>query len=317
MSKTFQDYTYAFVKRINEKCERSRIFAKKGLEFIERSHNSQHLLLIVAGFQDFYWDAVFERVEKNQTQISDLDVCIVVPGADGTRLKKYAEDYGWSYLHIEQDLLAQAQNTAIKLHPYAKWIFKIDEDILLSDHYFEKMLDTYQRAEKSYYKRIGFLAPLINLNAGGIKIFLETVDAYDEYKERFGKSIIGLEDPIHKSPEVAEFIWKQSISFDKVANIVESKNRGKFCECNVRFSVGAVLFTRDYWKKLGGFIVKAEGIMAAEEEQMNAFCFNNMLSIILSTDTFVGHLGFWKQKDACHSFYLNHEDEIRLPKTHL
>lgn len=98
---------------------------------------------------------------------------------------------------------------------------------------------------------------------------------------------------------------------------MESKNRGKFCECNVRFSVGAVLFTRDYWKKLGGFIVKAEGIMAAEEEQMNAFCFNNMLSIILSTDTFVGHLGFWKQKDACHSFYLNHEDEIRLPKTHL
>lgn len=72
-------------------------------------------MLIVAGFQDFYWDAVFERVEKNQTQISDLDVCIVVPGADGTRLKKYAEDYGWSYLHIEQDLLAQAQNTAIKL----------------------------------------------------------------------------------------------------------------------------------------------------------------------------------------------------------
>lgn len=231
--------------------------------------------------------------------------------------KKYAERYGWSYLRIEQDLLAQAQNTAIKLHPHAYWIFKIDEDILLSNHYFEKMLNTYHKAKKSCCKSIGFLVPLINLNAGGVKIFLETIHAYDKFEKQFGKLTIGLEEPIHKSPEVAEFIWANSIPFDKVATLVEERNSEKFCECNVRFSIGAVLFTRDYWKKLGGFVVKTEGIMAAEEEQMNAFCFNNMLSIIISTDTFVGHLGFWKQKKACRSFYINHEKDIRLPEFHL
>ncbi len=68
-------------------------------------------------------------------------------------------------------MLAQAQNTAIKLHPHAYWIFKIDEDILLSNHYFEKMLNTYHKAKKSCCKSIGFLVPLINLNAGGVKIF--------------------------------------------------------------------------------------------------------------------------------------------------
>ena len=50
--------------------------------------------------------------------------------------------------------------------------------------------------------------------------------------------------------------------------------------------------------------------MAIEERQMNAYCINNMLSIVISDDIFVGHLGFYTQKDICKKFYTEHIKEL-------
>ncbi len=291
-----------------------RLYAKK-YEFIDRRKNSKNLLIILAGFQPYYWNIVLERIYVAQKNFKeDIDICICIPGEDATILKEKASLYNWSVLRITKDLLAQAQNTAILLHPKAEYIFKLDEDIIISDKYFDELKTSLKKIEKIHDKGIGFISPLINLNANGIKSFLISQNLMDEYENRFGKFFIGSEAPIHKNADLAEWIWNKSIPFDTVANQIELRNKDKYFECSVRFSVGAVLFRRRFWDNLGGFIVKGEGYLGGEEEQMNAYCINNMLSIIVAENVFAGHLGFFSQKEACRKFFINHQNELMFKK---
>lgn len=308
------EQSYLWSENNLKKKQKKRLYSKK-YTFIDRSKGSENLLLILAGFQSYYWEAVFERVKENQNMFSEsIDICVCVPGENGKILSSLAEKYGWSYLRIPKDLLAQVQNTAIKLHPKADWIFKIDEDILISDNYFAKLKKTYEKAELKLDKEIGFVAPLINLNACGVKIFLNTIGKYESYEKHFGKMILGMEEPIHRDPKVGEWIWNQSIPFDEIAKKIENKNRFKFSECSIRFSIGAILIKRSFWNKLGGFLVKNVGYMGGEEEQINSFCINQMMSIVISEDTFAGHLGFFHQKEECHKFFDENQESIRLSK---
>ena len=131
-------------------------FASKYI-FDDRQSGSENLLLVLLGFQPYYWDVVLDRVKRNVAQFDEpIDVCLCVPRGMNTNIEEevrsFAEKYNFSYLYIYEDLLAQAQNTAIKLHPDAHWIYKIDEDIILSDSYLSKMKHSYIRFTKeSYY----------------------------------------------------------------------------------------------------------------------------------------------------------------------
>jgi hypothetical protein len=210
-------------------------------------------------------------------------------------------------LYLYEDLLAQAQNTAIKLHPKAKWIYKIDEDIILSDHYFSKIKNGYSSAERSLFAQIGFVTPLINLNAACVSYFLDSIGKTDEMKEHFGDIHIRFPkevgDPVHKSCDFAKWIWEQSMPFDVVSKKIEEINKGKIFQANIRLSIGAILFTRQYWESIGCFDVADVGSMGVEEVQMNTFSFIYMQAIAIIGDTFAGHLGFYSQKQACKDFY--------------
>ena len=143
-------------------------------EFIDRSTGAENLLMIVAGFQPYYWDEVFRRVLYYSSRWEeDLDVCICVPSADGAVLSIYSEKYSWSLLHVKENHLALAQNMAIRLHPHAKWIYKLDEDILITDGYFGKLKRAYQRTTDLFPVRAGFTAPLLNINGFGSYYYLK------------------------------------------------------------------------------------------------------------------------------------------------
>lgn len=283
--------------------------------FDNRSHNSENLLLIVAGFQEFYWDTVFGRVSKNCKQFEEsMDVCVCVPCGENkggedvlNNIRKRCEEKGWSLVYLYDDLLAQAQNTAIMLHPHAKWIYKIDEDIILSDYYFSKLKRGYSLAERCLFAQIGFVTPLINLNAACFPYFLETIGKKNEMRELFGDVHIRypkeVGDPVHRSCDFARWIWEQSTPFDTISKKVEDYNKGKIFQANIRLSIGAILFTREYWQSIGYFDVAYIGAMGVEEVQMNSFSFNNMQAIAIVGDTFAGHLGFGSQKQECKDFY--------------
>ena len=90
-----------------------------------------------------------ERIYVAQKKFKeDIDICICIPGEDATTLKEKANLYNWSVLRITKDLLAQAQNTAILLHPKAEYIFKLDEDIIINDKYFDELKTSLKKVEK-------------------------------------------------------------------------------------------------------------------------------------------------------------------------
>ena len=146
-----------------------------------------------------------------------------------------------------------------------------------------------------------------------IMFFLDSINVREEFEETFGKQFFtdNFQDAIvHKDSKVAIWLWEHSLPFDRVADYIRKTYHGKRGLCSLRFSVGAVMFDRKFWEDLGYFDVRFIGGMALEEEQMNAYCINNMRSIIIAEDVLVGHLGFYRQKDACKTFFEEHYNDI-------
>lgn len=308
--KQYNERRYFRAKKKLCTIESDRLFSKR-YEFINRSNESENLLLILAGFQEYYWEGVLGRVKLNQNQFEEnIDICICVPGESGSELKKFAERYNWSFLRINDDLLAQAQNTAIMLHPNARWIYKIDEDIIISENYFKKLKKSYASAQEQLNTKIGVISPLLNVNACGVSSFLNTLEITGKFESQFGKLRIGLEEYIHKNPDVAKWLWERSVPFDAVSKKIEVLNSGKVKVCPYRLSIGAILFTREFWEEIGCFQVSGIGYMGIEEEQVNAYCVNKMYSVVMALDTFAGHLGFFSQKEICKIFYEENKNEI-------
>lgn len=311
LKKTYRFYHY-------RKPQYSFFTSESRYDFINRQKGSDNLMLIVAGFQPFYWDVVLKRVKKAVMSFpEDCDVCVCIPmGVDNSKeiLTEYCNMFNWSLLCLRDDLLSQAQNSAIKLHPKATWIYKIDEDIIIGNDYFKSLKQSYLWAENNLPYKVGFAAPTININAVGVLHFLKTIGEFDEFEKRFGKYQMGRgsNNYIHDNGEVAEYIWNLTIPFDEVCNRFLNLNIDDLAYmAPVRFSVGAVLFKREFWEKIGFFKVNGIGAMGVEEVQMNNFCNTNMLCVSVATKVLVGHLGFFKQKDVCRSFFENNIDTIK------
>ena len=75
--KTISDFLYESVHKVDSSLAKKRKFTDK-FTFVNNSNGAENLLLVIAGFQPYYWDAVFERVKENQANFSeDIDVCII------------------------------------------------------------------------------------------------------------------------------------------------------------------------------------------------------------------------------------------------
>lgn len=300
--------------RIYNYFNRKRLYSNE-YDFLDNSSNAKNLLLIIAGFQEYYWDTLFSRVKNCQECFQEsIDICVCIPGENSELIKEYCIKYGWSCLKIYSDRLSQVQNIAIKLHPGAQWIFKIDEDIILPKYYFSAMKDAYINSETKIMTNIGFLGPLINLNACGLPILLDSLECNEDYVKKFGKLRIGIEETIHSSAELAEWIWEKSLPFDLKADEVRNKNLSEFSIASYRFSIGAILFKREFWESINGFVVGADGVTGIEEEQVCAYCMNHMRNIVIAHDVFVGHLGFYKQKQSIRNFFEKNKSAIELDK---
>lgn len=316
-----REFGYYASKRIFQYFERRKPdlqpFASDYM-FDNRKRDSDNLLIVLLGFQPFYWDAVLNRVKRNAEEFKEgVDVCLCVPcGANADAwggARRFAENYGFSFLRIKDDLLAQAQNTAILLHPNAKWIFKIDEDIILPDNYLTDMKRSYVDAEDRMIYKIGFLTPLLNLNGVCTHHFLKAISIEKDYEQEFGTYKVNSINnaPIHLSSAVAKFIWKHSIPFDVVAKKVKESKGEDYMLAPVRYSIGAILCTRNFWEEIGYFKLSVIGRGAEEEIQMNTYCQTNMLGIVVAKKILAGHLGFYRQKEACRLFFEEHINEIK------
>ncbi len=301
------DIAFRGLKLISRQYDKTRFFTRH-YKFLNNMRNSDYLVLVVAGYQEYVWTKVFSRI-KNAVPIG-YDVCIVSPGIYKKDLEQICIENKWSYLSCRDNRLAQAQNTAIKLHGNAKYIHKLDEDIFIGNAYFEDLDKVYQRAIEDNIYKVGMVCPLLNVNGAGYRFFLKEKGILEEYEDKFGTARITCDDdPIYLDGNAAKYIWENTLPIDDT--IAKFKRQSiSYIPAVVRFSIGAIYFTRDFWMKAGYFKVAAEGQLAWEELEICNFCYNHSYSILIATNVFAGHFGFGKQKDIMKEFYTDNQEKF-------
>lgn len=265
--------------------------------FEDRRKRSKKLCMILSGYKEWLWQQVFDRVE--QYVPDDIDVCILSSGIRSETLGSIAEKNGWSYLSTEVNCLTLIQNIAINLFENAEMIFKMDEDIFLTKNCFETMIETEKVVQKKEPYKIGFVAPLIPVNGYGHIRILDELQKRSDYETKFDRVLCGgfENQMIEKNAEASAYMWGIDGSIPKLdcLNRIHQERKLDYSFCNVRFSIGFIMFHRELWQELGGFRVNGGNGLGQDEVDLCSFCMVNSRAIVVAENTVVGHFSFGKQ----------------------
>lgn len=264
------------------------------------------LCIVLIGYKQFFWDSFFARLERFVPE--NITVCLVSSGLYNKDLDAKAKERHWNYLSVKRNNVALVQNVAIKIHPEANYIYKIDEDILLTKNFFSSLKETYLRVLNDSDYKPGFVAPLIPINGYGHLRVLYKLNLVEDYTARFEKPLYaaGRTRMIENNPEVAKYMWGYNSpipKLDELANIVASSPTS-FSVCPIRFSIGAIFFSRELWKEVNGIPVHRGTGMGDDEIFMCSLASSDSYAMIVDENCVVGHLSFGVQNQAMKEFYL-------------
>ena len=284
--------------------------------FIDRRNNANMLLMVLAGYKPYLYEDVFSRLKKFTPK--EIDVCIISSGLLDDELNRICRDNNWSYLSTKRNCLTMAQNIAILLHPKAEWLYKMDEDIFVTKHCFQTLLDTFNTVYKKDDYNIAFVAPLIPINGYGHVRVLQKLGMVGMYEKLFEKVKYAAVSNrmIGASADAAKFFWGEGGYIPSIDYLDEEfyKQEFQYRPCPVRFSIGFILMHRDVWTILGGWAVPEEGSgMGLDEDQINQFCIMQSFAMIVSENTVVGHLSFGQQNEAMKKYHENHREIFQCP----
>ncbi len=278
--------------------------------FIDRQKGSDKLCIILAGYKEFLYPKVFGRIIKYTPK--DIDVCIVSSGKYSDTLADLCEKNNWSYLSTKKNNVSLVQNIAINLHPNAKYIFKLDEDIFITENYFENMIKAYEHSKARY--NTGVIAPLIPINGYGHMRILSKYNLTDKYSAMFEKPVYaaGSDRQIESNPEVAKFFWGDGGFVPDIdeMNRQFQQNAQEERACPIRFSIGAIMFERSLWEEMNYFTVYSGVGMGCDEVDICTYCCIKSRPLLVSENIVVGHLSFGKQNKAMEEYFHIHKDRF-------
>lgn len=267
--------SYQVFESIERKLEEDNFAGE--YEFIDRSGKKEKLLMILAGYKDYLWDSVFSRIRKYISD--DMDVCVMTAGYENPVLKEMCEKEGWSYLYTFENKLSLTQNLTIRVHPAAKWIYKMDEDIFITSGLFEELLETSLLVEREKKYAVGITAPLMAVNSYGYRRILEYEDKVSDYEERFGNAILGRGD-VYIDADIAKYLWELTLPLDAFAEKMKETGE-RYSICHHRFSIGCFLMKRTMWEEMGGFRIAPEGVLGVDEEYLCKWCMDTARTILI------------------------------------
>ena len=283
---------------------------KGKFRFDNRSRGAEDVLLVLAGYKKELWEDVFSRVRQFTPQ--SLDVCVITSGLESEELSSLCERYGWSYLAMMRNSLTLSQNIAIDQHPKARWIYKIDEDVFLTDGFFDRLKRTYVQAEKDNPNGVGFVAPLLNVNGYCHVKILERMNQVDAWERQFGRLCftdgIYHNKAIRESPDAARFMW----TIGQIDDLSEqfSAQGLRYSVTPYCFSIGAILFERSTWLDMGMFDVSVTSNgLGDDENQLCGYCLWHTKAKVICESSLVGHLAFGPQTQTMLAF---HRENRRL-----
>lgn len=284
------------VKQIQKTAKASNLYT-----FVDRRNKSKQLLIVLAGYKAYLWPFTLERIARYAP--SNLDICLVSSGLYSEELADWAKHNKWSYLYTTINEVSLAQNLAILEHPEAEWIYKLDEDMFITNQYFENLLLGYKHIEEEGLYNPGFVAPIININGYTYIEFLKVLGLEKEYKRVFGElkyAANGIK--CHYDPVVAQWIWKNSLPLEEIGLKFSSKSFS-YSVVPHRFSIGAILLKREYWESIGGFkIGKQEGVLGIDEEDLCRKCMEYSRVMCIIHNVFCGHFSFFLQEEGMKEF---------------
>lgn len=274
----------------------------------DRSQGHEQLLTILAGHKPYLWPWTLDRIVKAVPQ--GLDVCIVTPGVLQNPLRELAAAEGWSYLSTQQGHISVAQNLALARHPAARLIHKIDEDMFISNGFFDRMVAGYTAVREEGRYRPGFCSPLINVNGFSYVDFLRARGLEEAYEAEFGelrRAADGIK--AHSDGRAAAWLWRHSLPVDDVAADFAGRPPG-YSAVPHRFSIGAILFERSLWTKMGGFRrgFKPPGL-GVDEEHICQSCVAFSRVMVVLDNVYAGHFAFGPQENSMRQAF-----ESMLPK---
>lgn len=299
------------LKKIDEKK------VKGNYKFVYRGKNSEKVCIILSGYKEFLWDDVFSRIKEYIPD--DIDVCVVTSGKYNDKLSELCEKNSWSYLGTEENKITLAQNIAINLHPNAKYIYKLDEDIFVTKGFFEQLMNTYNIVSDEGLYRPGFVAPLININGYSYIKVLNKLNLLEKFENKFGKAVYDANatEPIIRNGEIAKFLWgneeKELRNIDKVSQDFHN-TEFSYDVCPIRFSIGAILMPRETWEKIHKFSVTEDVGLGLDEEELCKYAMADSRPIIVSENTLVGHFSYGPQTNSMKEYYQNHREIFALRK---
>jgi hypothetical protein len=287
--------------------ERNRKSSVKG-KFVLKNYsigkeNCDNLVIIIAGYKPFLYSYTFERFKLFIPE-SNYNVVISSSGLWSDALDDIAKKNHWSYLSSKKNDVSLIQNLTIAAFPKAKYIFKFDEDIFITKNTIEEMQNTFQQASLDKSLRIGFVTPVLNVNGYGYIRILKKLGKEENFKNKFGfwptYEIYGDHDiPIEKDYKVSQFMWGEDGTvpqIDVLSDFFANNNYG-YSLCPFAYSIGAIMFTREFWELLGHFPVSkgSFGNLAADERFLCHFCQFEAYAIVVCESTIVGHFGYGAQ----------------------
>ena len=278
-------------------------------DFKNRSKGLEKMVLMLSGYKDYLYDPVFRRFKEHLPE--DIDVCIITSGKFVDEIDQLCEKEGWSYLSTKENHVSLVQNVAISLHPNARYIYKLDEDIFICEGFFERMMRAYVHAKEGQYEP-GVMAPLIPVNGYGHVRVLEKLDLTDKYTELFEKPLYaaGPEHIIENGADVAKFFWGEGGYVPSIDEINRRFGEDPLEEraCPIRFIIGAILFERKIWENMHYFSVNMRYPIGTDEEDICAWCVNSSHPLMVSENLVVGHFSFGPQNAAMREYFDSHRD---------
>ena len=275
--------------------------------YVDNIHNHENLLIILAWYQQYTRDIVFDRVKKFID--IPIDICIVTPWKNVSELENICKINWWSYLVTKSNKCSLWLNLAISVHKKAKYIYKIDEDIFITEWLFKNLREKFDYVLEKTDIIPWWIAPVINLNNFSFNFFLKVLGKKNEFKKIFPNFKQQISVPwcnIWHSQDVVKYVWNITGKLDekqwtlfKKQNIYEEDLVMNW----VRFTIWCFLFSRKIWENMWGFDTNVEWLLWKDETSYLDYCINNSYPIVLCENSLVWHLSFWPQKNVMKEFF--------------
>jgi hypothetical protein len=301
---------YSLLKEKKKKIQRKRNINGKYF-FVDNNTNAEKVCIVLAGYKHQLWKPVFARIKKYIP--IDIDVCIMTSGVYNEQLVNLCKEYKWSYLSTKRNSVTLCQNIAINKFKNAQYIFKLDEDIFVTENFFENMIDTYKQVIGDGKYDAGFVAPIIPINGYSYTLLLEKMGLVDKYTELFefpmvavGPGVGGKYDKkIATDSDVAKFFWGEGnyIPGIDLLNKKFASDEPRYSACPSRFNIGAIMFPRKTWEDMEMFKVGVSDDLGMDEQQICSFCVSYARPMIISENSVVGHFSFGPQTKDMYDFF--------------